>query len=507
MIGAHKRKAIFALHTAGIGAREISRRSGLARNTVRRIIEQKGQTPQTSRREKFDIDAQLLKDLYKQCDGNAKRVRENLVEDRGIEVSYPTLTRMLRELGLSHDEFGPPRSVVAATQWLIQITFGAEPFGILKPQVDDLNTLGVLRHYVRNGRLRERKKAVTILAVFQGIPISTIAKCLHSQRGTLRAYLRTYRQSGTQGLFGKQPRHKVRGDCRDTQITRRILEILHQKPASFGVNRTSWTQPALRAVYEAQYDETVSQRTLARLIKGAGYTWRRASHVLTSPDPEYKEKVSRVLRTLHSLGSDEMFFFLDEWGPIQVRKRGGKAYRRKTDPATVPRRQKSKGTVTLVGALSATTNQVTWLFEPSKDTRSMINLIEVLHNQHHKASRLYVTWDAVGWHSSLELTDWLDAFNETSRRRSAGPLVELVPLPTSAQFLNVIEGVFTAMTKAVIHNSDYQSADEMKSAISRHFRDRNAHFDKNPRRAGKKIWDLEFFRECETLESGNYGKW
>ena len=41
------------------------------------------------------------------------------------------------------------------------------------------------------------------------------------------------------------------------------------------------------------------------------------------------------------------------------------------------------------------------------------------------------------------------------RRRGQALIIELVPLPTSAQFLNVIEGVFTGMTKAVIHNSDY----------------------------------------------------
>ena len=202
-----------------------------------------------------------------------------------------------------------------------------------------------------------------------------------------------------------------------------------------------------------------------------------------------------------------MFFFVDEWGPIQVKKRGGKAYRSTKHPTTIPRKQKPKGTVTLIGALSATTNQMAWLFEPTKDTRSIVNLLEILHNQYQTKSKLYITWDAVSWHSSIALTDWLDEFNDASRKASAGPIIELVPLPTSAQFLNVIEGVFTGMTKAVIHNSDYQSSEEMKSAISRHFRERNAHFNDNPRRAGKRIWDLDFFVEHDSLRSGNYGEW
>jgi hypothetical protein len=63
--------------------------------------------------------------------------------------------------------------------------------------------------------------------------------------------------------------------------------------------------------------------------------------------------------------------------------------------------------------------------------------------------------------------------------------------------------VFGVMKKTVIHHSDYQSAHEMKSAISQHFRERNAHFKDDPRRAGKKIWEIDFFRDHRNLPSGN----
>ena len=102
------------------------------------------------------------------------------------------------------------------------------------------------------------------------------------------------------------------------------------------------------------------------------------------------------------------------------------------------------------------------------------------------------------------LVDWLDAFNLKTTETKEGPLITLVPLPSCSQFLNVIESVFGVMKKAVIHHSDYQSAHQMKSAISQHFRERNAHFKDNPRRAGKKIWEIDFFRDHGSLPSGNY---
>ena len=80
-------------------------------------------------------------------------------------------------------------------------------------------------------------------------------------------------------------------------------------------------------------------------------------------------------------------------------------------------------------------------------------------------------------------------------------MVEAVPLPSRAQFLNVIESVFSGMARAVIHNSDYRTVDAAKAAIDRHFEERNAHFALHPRRAGRKIWSKE--RELAAFSEAN----
>src|SRR5207247_480480 len=96
------------------------------------------------------------------------------------------------------------------------------------------------------------------------------------------------------------------------------------------------------------------------------------------------------------------------------------------------------------------------------------------------------------WHASNALYRRVEELNEALRNRSRkGPLVNLAPLPSCAQFLNVIESVFSGMARAVIHNSNYQSVKECKKAIDRHFRERNEHFRANPKRAGNKIWGSE----------------
>ena len=101
MIEADKRKAIFLLHQEGMTERQIARRLDVSRNTVRTIIQQEGAMPKAVRSDKQRIDEELLRRLHQECEGRVQRMHEKLVEEEGVQVTYSTLTRMLRELGLS----------------------------------------------------------------------------------------------------------------------------------------------------------------------------------------------------------------------------------------------------------------------------------------------------------------------------------------------------------------------------------------------------------------------
>ncbi len=102
MIAAEKRKAIFLLHQEGMSAREISRRLHLSRNTVRRVIAQEGRPHRrVSKTPPTCLDPELLRRLYEQCDGYLQRVHEKLREEHGWQIKYSTLTRWMRQLGIS----------------------------------------------------------------------------------------------------------------------------------------------------------------------------------------------------------------------------------------------------------------------------------------------------------------------------------------------------------------------------------------------------------------------
>ncbi|MDX1707743.1 MAG: helix-turn-helix domain-containing protein [Desulfobacterales bacterium] len=100
MIEADKRKAIYLLHKQGMGTREISRRFNISTNTVNAIIGQGGELPQTTRKDKIELDSELLRRIYHQCRQRVQRTHEVLSEDYGIRIGYSTLSRMIRELAL-----------------------------------------------------------------------------------------------------------------------------------------------------------------------------------------------------------------------------------------------------------------------------------------------------------------------------------------------------------------------------------------------------------------------
>ena len=211
------------------------------------------------------------------------------------------------------------------------------------------------------------------------------------------------------------------------------------------VTQASWTLPSFASLFASRYVQDhgvyhINQRLsseevlLAEVLQKAGYRWHKARRVLTSPDPEYREKVERLLRTLWGLAPDEMLFFIDEMGPLRVKRYGGRTYMTRHGEQSFPQIQADKGSICLSGALSATTNQVSWTYGDSKNTAAMIDLIEILFNQYYESRTIYLTWDTASWHGSNELVAWLDDLNEYTRMLGKGPSVVLIPLPKTPRW-------------------------------------------------------------------------
>jgi transposase len=365
---------------------------------------------------------------------------------------------------------------------------------IANPEIEQL------LHHIREGPLLLRNRAVTVFANIKNIPRIEIAHFLGLTPKQVDYILRLFNTSRMIGLFG--PKKRSPGKWDDAECKNAVFALLHSPPMEHDVNRTTWTLKTLSAVLE-KTGFPVGKGTIAKIIKNAGFRFRKAKRVLTSTDPEYKTKLHEITSILAKLKPDEKFFSIDEYGPFSVKMQGGTSLAKTDQLRVVPQYQKSKGCLIVTAALELSENQITHFYSKYKNTEEIIKLIEILMAKYSNQSHLYFSWDSASWHASEKLYNRIEEINsEEYQATNKTPLITLAPLPSCAQFLNVIESVFSGMAKAIIHNSDYQSVEECSSAIDRYFCERNAHFRSCPSRAGKKIWGKERV-PCEFSESNN----
>ena len=354
----------------------------------------------------------------------------------------------------------------------------------------------VLSQWRRSNDRCKWERAVAITGLHMGTPITEISKKLERSCHTIQRWRAGFLENGVEGL-GTSKSKKVPDHVSQHVLLKkeRLIELIHESPQIHNINRASWSLKTLAQAYEATHRESISISSISEYVREEGYTFKKAKKVLTSPDPEFRAKLARITEILSNLQPDEKFFSIDEFGPVAIRIRGGTALCHKDQVRTIPQRQRSKGRLICTAALELSTNQVTHFYSDKKNTCEMIKLLEILLEKYRGEKTIYFSWDAASWHASKKLCKKVEEVNDPDfRRRHNTPKVELAPLPASAQFLNVIESVFSGMAKAVIHNSNYSGVDECKRAIDRYFLERNWAFTENPKRAGKKIWGKEIVK-------------
>jgi transposase len=344
-------------------------------------------------------------------------------------------------------------------------------------------------------------RARIILGCLEGKRVQDIAAQCHTRPNTVIKWRQRFVQVGLAGLKDAHRLGRLKTVTIEP-IKNAIFALLHSPPSQHNINRTSWRLADIHQCLLAQ-GISVSQASISRIVKAAGYTWRKATEVLTSNDPEYQEKLERIKSVLSKLGANDRFCSIDEYGPFAIKMKTGTKLVGPGEHPHVPQFQKSKGCLIVTAALELSHNQVTHFYSKAKNTDEMIRLLEVLLEKYRDCDTLYLSWDAASWHASEALYEKVENVNNPDLWHSAhSPHVELIPLPSSAQYLNVIESVFSGMAKAIIHNSDYQSVEKAMAAIDRYFLERNDYFEKNPKRAGNKIWGQELV-VCEFSDSNN----
>jgi transposase len=503
----------------GGSRRGVARKTGLSRKTVRKMLA----CPQPPRKatslngaeDKLLEAAQSLAATRHSIDPTAYRRRAlylwGRTRDIILKLDRPRGAALLRETAemingasvaagtRSSRPVGTHSKVGTVCEWLDRLLRGEMRVGDLR-DLSGIDGLPILIARTNDGTLRQRKKAIAVLAHKGGIPIRTIAASLSLSRVSVRKYVRVFAVGGVEALFASKRRIGGRR-AENEQVRKAVFALLHEPPSAIGINRTTWRMADLTKVL-CERGTPVCAQVVREITRSAGWRWRRARRVLTSTDPAYREKVHHIRSVLAELRENEAFFSIDEFGPFSVRAQGGRTLVGPGEMPTVPQYQKSKGSLIMTAALELSQNQITYFYSPRKDTGEMLRMLGKLMREYKNKSRIYLSWDAASWHMSKMLHNHVAEHNEAiTKGEAVGPMVALAPLPSGAQFLNVIESVFSGMARAIIANSNYGSIEEARVAIDRYVQERNEKFRCTPKRAGGTIWGKE--REPSRFSESN----
>jgi transposase len=256
---------------------------------------------------------------------------------------------------------------------------------------------------------RKWEVGIALQSLSAGENISAICRKLDRAQRTVENWCLVYEREGIKGLpLGRFRKLSEDSVAAVKSKTEKLIKIIHESPKAYDINRASWSLQALADAYYRTYGERISMSSISEYFIASGYKFKKAKKVLTSSDPNYRDKLIKITETLSQLPPNEKFFSIDEFGPFSVKIRGGTALVAGDTVRTIPQRQKSKGSLICTAALELSTNQVTHFYSTKKNTREMVRLLKRLIIAYKNEHRLYASWDSASWHASKALYEAVD---------------------------------------------------------------------------------------------------
>jgi transposase/transposase-like protein len=286
--------------------------------------------------EQFRLQSKVFYGWLKQLFDNAPAA----LERRPTSGKRPDANHV--HIDIFHEELGRRESREADQKWMISLMqgkFDSEETRLAIGDAISREDVTALLACIRNEPLKYRNRAVAILSYHRNIRVGHVADFLGGGHSSVDDWIRKFTQHGCQSLLPfrrgySKPSDKIYRDA--------VFEILHAPPSAHGINRTTWRLEDLHSVMR-QRGLPIARNNIRRIIKDAGYRYRKARRVLTSTDPDYDEKLKEITRTLQSLRPKDKFFSIDEYGPFAIKIKGGRSLVPIGHPRTVPQRQTQQG--------------------------------------------------------------------------------------------------------------------------------------------------------------------
>jgi transposase len=296
---------------------------------------------------------------------------------------------------------------------------------------------------------RKVVQAKALLALADGASVRSTARAIGSHQDTVTRWRDRFLEAGVDGVGVIAPGRGRKPEILPVTIEAIVHDTLHAVPDD---GSTCWSTRSLGAKHGVGKD-TVAKVWRARNLR----PWQVDTFKLSN-DPNFEAKLVDVVGLYMDPPEAAVVFSFDEKTQCQALDRTQPSLPIKPGRGrTMTHDYKRNGTIDLFAAMNLATGEVlhdTRRRHAGVDVLAFFKLID-LHVPRHLD--VHVVLDNLSAHKSQPVRDWL-AHPKRARWH-------LHFTPTSASWLNLIEGWFSVLTRKALRNASFTSTGQLADTI------------------------------------------
>jgi transposase len=316
------------------------------------------------------------------------------------------------------------------------------PLKITDPQRDVLETLS----RSQTAAHRDVQRAKALLMASDGFATTRVAKELGVSPATVTRWRACFERDGLRASVKVVPGRGRKPSISPEKVQEIVHATLHEKPPG----ETHWSCRSMARAHG------VSHTKVQKIWAARGLKPHRVQTFKLSKDPRFEEKLADVVGLYLDPPERAIVLSMDEKSQIQALDRTQPSLPMKPGRAgTMTHDYKRNGTTTLFAALDVLTGKVIGQCLPRHRHGEFLAFLRTIDRAVPKRLQIHLILDNYATHKHPDVKAWL----------AKHPRFHPHFTPTSASWLNMVEGFFSQLTNKAIRRGAFASVPELIAAI------------------------------------------
>lgn len=297
-------------------------------------------------------------------------------------------------------------------------------------------------------------RAKIILHLSEGMTPTEVATMQRTSTKTVNRWRNRFEKEGIDGL--QERARSGRPTVIDKEIVDRVLFLTTKRVPE---EATHWSIQ-LMAKYAG-----VTTWQVRQIWKAADLRPHRLKTFKISNDPKFSEKVIDIVGLYMNPPENAIVLSVDEKTQIQALDRTQPGL--PLGPGRIGSRThdyKRNGTASLFAAFNILTGKVIGKVANSTNSKEFLSFLKLVNRRTNPDKDLHIILDNLSAHKTKEVQDWV----------KSRPRIHLHFTPTSASWLNAVEGWFAQMERRALYRGIFTSVSELKAELERFIKTHNA---------------------------------